>query len=94
MKYDNMKYAKFSLITKISKYKILFALSNLLTSVRMYTSAFDTKKTQTLSGLLGKPCKERHEKQKSKKVQVGKDQEKAQPERDSHSKNRGGKKPN
>ena len=30
----------------------------------------------------------------SKKVQVGKDQEKAQPERDSHSKNRGGKKPN
>ena len=26
-----------------------------------------------------------------KKVQVGKDQEKAQPERDSHSKNRGGK---
>ena len=30
----------------------------------------------------------------SKKVQVGKDQEKAQSERDSHSKNRGGKKPN
>ena len=29
-----------------------------------------------------------------KKVQVGKDQEKAQSERDSHSKNRGGKKPN
>ena len=28
------------------------------------------------------------------KVQVGKDQEKAQSERDSHSKNRGGKKPN
>ena len=31
---------------------------------------------------------------RSKKVQVGKDQEKAQPEKDSHSKNRGGKKPN
>ena len=31
---------------------------------------------------------------KMKKVQVGKDQEKAQSERDSHSKNRGGKKPN
>ena len=30
----------------------------------------------------------------SNKVQVGKDQEKAQSERDSHSKNRGGKKPN
>ena len=30
----------------------------------------------------------------NKKVQVGKDQEKAQSERDSHSKNRGGKKPN
>ena len=28
-----------------------------------------------------------------KKVQVGKDQEKAQSEQDSHSKNRGGKKP-
>ena len=31
---------------------------------------------------------------KKKKVQVGKDQEKAQSEKDSHSKNRGGKKPN
>ena len=30
----------------------------------------------------------------STKVQVGKDQEKAQSEKDSHSKNRGGKKPN
>ena len=30
----------------------------------------------------------------NQKVQVGKDQEKAQSERDSHSKNRGGKKPN
>ena len=32
--------------------------------------------------------------EKIKKVQVGKDQEKAQSEKDSHSKNRGGKKPN
>ena len=32
--------------------------------------------------------------QTKKKVQVGKDQEKAQSEKDSHSKNRGGKKPN
>ena len=32
--------------------------------------------------------------QNIKKVQVGKDQEKAQSEKDSHSKNRGGKKPN
>ena len=31
---------------------------------------------------------------RSKTVQVGKDQEKAQSEKDSHSKNRGGKKPN
>ena len=31
---------------------------------------------------------------KCKKVQVGKDQEKAQSEKVSHSKNRGGKKPN
>ena len=29
-----------------------------------------------------------------RKVQVGKDQEKAESEKDSHSKNRGGKKPN
>ena len=33
-------------------------------------------------------------KEDNKKVQVGKDQEKAQSEKDSHSKNRGGKKPN
>ena len=33
-------------------------------------------------------------KAETKKVQVGKDQEKAQSEKDSHSKNRGGKKPN
>ena len=32
-------------------------------------------------------------KDQEKKVQVGKDQEKAQSEKDSHSKNRGGKKP-
>ena len=32
--------------------------------------------------------------QNFEKVQVGKDQEKAQSEKDSHSKNRGGKKPN
>ena len=31
---------------------------------------------------------------KYENVQVGKDQEKAQSEKDSHSKNRGGKKPN
>ena len=31
---------------------------------------------------------------RKKKVKVGKDQEKAQSEKDSHSKNRGGKKPN
>ena len=30
----------------------------------------------------------------TKKAQAGKDQEKAQPEKDPHSKNRGGKKPN
>ena len=34
------------------------------------------------------------ESRKRKEVQVGKDQEKAQSEKDSHSKNRGGKKPN
>ena len=36
----------------------------------------------------------RQEIAREKKVQVGKDQEKAQSEKDSHSKNRGGKKPN
>ena len=34
------------------------------------------------------------QRKKNNKVQVGKDQEKAQSEKDSHSKNRGGKKPN
>ena len=38
--------------------------------------------------------KSRHTNHTFKKVQVGKDQEKAQSEKDSHSKNRGGKKPN
>ena len=38
--------------------------------------------------------KRRYKQDKDKKVQVGKDQEKAQSEKDSHSKNRGGKKPN
>ena len=36
----------------------------------------------------------RNAQEKGKNVQVGKDQEKAQSEKDSHSKNRGGKKPN
>ena len=35
-----------------------------------------------------------HKAMQHEKVQVGKDQEKAQSEKDSHSKNRGGKKPN
>ena len=35
-----------------------------------------------------------YEQERHEKVQVGKDQEKAQSEKDSHSKNRGGKKPN
>ena len=38
--------------------------------------------------------KRRYKQDKDKKVQVDKDQEKAQSEKDSHSKNRGGKKPN
>ena len=38
--------------------------------------------------------KRRYKQDKDKKVQVGKYQEKAQSEKDSHSKNRGGKKPN
>ena len=37
---------------------------------------------------------DRHFREIHEKVQVGKDQEKAQSEKDSHSKNRGGKKPN
>ena len=36
----------------------------------------------------------KHHPPSSKKVQVGKDQEKAQSEKESHSKNQGGKKPN
>ena len=44
-----------------------------------------TKEQMTCKG----DCKAQYE-----KVQVGKDQEKVQSEKDSHSKNRGGKKPN
>ena len=40
------------------------------------------------------PARRPQGKKAPKKVQVGKDQEKAQSEKDSHSKNRGGKKPN
>ena len=36
----------------------------------------------------------RHSEHTHEKVQVGKDQEKAQSEKESHSKNQGGKKPN
>ena len=39
-----------------------------------------------------KKIKSKNNMMKKKKVQVGKDQEKAQSEKDSHSKNRGGKK--
>ena len=42
----------------------------------------------------GKGCDNRPKTVIPKKVQVGKDQEKAQSEKDSHSKNQGGKKPN
>ena len=45
-------------------------------------------------GLLELQTREYISKIHHKKVQVGKDQEKAQSEKDSHSKNRGGKKPN
>ena len=43
---------------------------------------------------LGKKIKQSGTYKRKKKVQVGKDQEKAQSEKDSHSKNRGGKKTN
>ena len=39
-------------------------------------------------------CHNNNNNNNNSKVQVGKDQEKAQSEKDSHSKNRGGKKPN
>ena len=46
---------------------------------------------QILFGYLDKMTKKASMSIYGKKVQVGKDQEKAQSERDSHSKNRGGK---
>ena len=66
----------------------LFALDDLFTSYRFTTRTEElTKCYEPLQKLRVRlwPCK---------KVQVGKDQEKAQSEKDSHSKNRGGKKPN
>ena len=66
----------------------LFVLDDSLTCKRFTTRTEElTKRIEPLQKLRVRllPCK---------KVQVGKDQEKAQSEKDSHSKNRGGKKPN
>ena len=62
---------------------ILYFSETKLNSVAII--AFIQVKNNTVSVLLGTG---------NKKVQVGKDQEKAQSEKDSHSKNQGGKKPN
>ena len=53
-----------------------------------------TKQIFTNGSVKSKPRNHLSESKTFKKVQVGKDQENAQSERDSHSKNRGGKKPN
>ena len=52
----------------------------------------ETSLYSKVSTFLGFPMNYRTSKKCGKKVQVGKDQEKAQSEKDSHSKNRGGKK--
>ena len=59
-----------------------------ITNTYMYTLQFffiESYQYQNAKFILERVCE---------KVQVGKDQEKAQSEKDSHSKNRGGKKPN
>ena len=64
---------------------IVFALMTVIHKLWFYTECHDVYENLVVSivkSLL------------RKKVQVGKDQEKAQSEKDSHSKNRGGKKPN
>ena len=61
------------------------------------SSELQSHKWGMLSGKLSLPVDSRvsfASNTQSEKVQVGKDQEKAQSEKDSHSKNRGGKKPN
>ena len=52
------------------------------------------KRNKTVVSKSGISAIQHQQKNTDKKVQVGKDQEKAQSEKDSHSKNRGGKKPN
>ena len=63
-------------------------ISAFVFSTRIVKHLFHKKKFQASRSLLSfqNPAYE--------EVQVGKDQEKAQSEKDSHSKNRGGKKPN
>ena len=64
----------------------LFVHDDSFSSLRFTTRTEQlTKCYEPLQKMMLGPCK---------KVQVGKDQEKAQSEKDSHSKNRGGKKPN
>ena len=70
----------------------------------LQTCSIKSIKSMSLSSIsfIGVPCTadldwakilSDNEYERYKKVQVGKDQEKAQSEKDSHSKNRGGKKP-
>ena len=62
----------------------------------MLTCMFDSTKSSHIQTLV-MPSSTSHlvyKDSRSRKVQVGKDQEKAQSEKDFHSKNRGGKKPN
>ena len=66
----------------------LFVLCDSLTSLRF------TSRTEGLTKCYGPLPKLRVRLWPCKKVQVGKDQEKAQSEKESHSKNQGGKNPN
>ena len=83
------------MITVINDWaKILDKKGQVDTFILDFEKAFDTPPHELLKsklfsyGIGGKTL------EWIKKVQVGKDQEKAQSEKDSHSKNRGGKKPN
>ena len=62
-----------------------------LTNLRIFEEV-ESRRISSDSYLFGSDMVPCH--QCNRKVQVGKDQEKAQSEKDSHSKNRGGKKPN
>ena len=77
----------------VNNFSVMLGRKNvLLILLNVWSFDYFEEYTQTVVRCISHICE--CESKRCKKVQVGKDQEKAQSEKDSHSKNRGGKKPN